>query len=42
MIAALIPYAFPLAGALALASIARDLRAYSPMIRATLRDALEL
>lgn len=39
---AAIPYLFPFAAAFALASIARDCRAYLPTIRATLRDAMEL
>lgn len=42
MIGALVPYLFPLGAAYALASMASTMRAYFLMIRATLRDAMEL
>jgi hypothetical protein len=41
MLAAALPYLFPLAGALALASIARDIRAHLPTVRAMTRGTME-
>ena len=39
---AAIPYLFPLGAAYALAMMAGTARAYLPLIRATLRDAMEI
>lgn len=41
MIAALVPYLFPLGAAFALATMASTMRAYLPLIRTTMRDAME-